>query len=308
MNKTSALLSVNNVSVLIKDRFLVKNVSFSLPQGECYGVVGEDKSGKTSLLKVISGSLPISQGQIFIDGQDVTSTPVAFTKTRVCLDPPVFFKFQTVLNNLQYLSLLNGHKDKKEILAVLKKFNLDHKAKSRVVFLSYYEKKLMALAFAFLTNPKILLLDEPFKNLPQNQVKEVKTHIKELQENGSSVMISSQAIENLQENCSKIIFMEDRSIKKILTNDQCDKFLSEKEWAFVKVKYPNYAGQLLMKEQKLKVKIIGKKVLFDADETKTAEIVRFLTINKIELYSAGILKQKTEKIFASLTPFFKEEK
>ncbi|MBP3619324.1 MAG: ABC transporter ATP-binding protein [Clostridia bacterium] len=307
MNKNN-LLVVNNLSVIIKDRFLVKNVSFSLPVGECYGIVGEDRSGKTSLLKVLSGSLPISQGQIFIENEDASANLSAFAKTSVCLDPPVFFKFQTVLNNLQYLSMLSGVHSKKEIIEVLKKFNLEKKLKTRVLFLSYFEKKLMALALAFLTKPKLMLLDEPFKNLPEAQIKQLKEHLTQLQLNGSSILISSQKIENLEEDCSKIIFMQDREIKQILTNNQCEKLVGEKEFAFVKVKYPHYTGTLLIKNFGLKVKILGNKVLFNGDEEKTSEIVRHLTVSKIETYSAGMITQKTEKIFASLTPFFKEEK
>ena len=60
------VLVVDDLSVLIKERFLVKNVSFSLNQGDVLGIVGEDKSGKTSLIKALVGSMPISDGKVYI--------------------------------------------------------------------------------------------------------------------------------------------------------------------------------------------------------------------------------------------------
>ena len=171
------ILVVKDLTVLIKDRFLVKNINFSMESGECYGLIGEDKSGKTSLLKAIIGSLPISSGSVVVDGKDTVEHSEILKEVSICLDPPMFFKYQTIYENFKFLCGLNDKIDKESIIKVLNKFNLAHKLKTRVLFLSYYEKKLMALALAFLTKPKLLLLDEPFKALPPDSVDEIKKYI-----------------------------------------------------------------------------------------------------------------------------------
>ncbi|MBE7075674.1 MAG: ABC transporter ATP-binding protein [Clostridiales bacterium] len=302
----SKILEVINLSVLIKDRFLVKNVSFSLEQGQCLAIVGEDRSGKTSVIKAITGSLPVTEGQIYFDGNDETKNTAHLKNVGVCLDPPVFFKYQSVYENLTYLTRFNDKLSKSDIVEALRKVGLAHKAKTKVLFLSYYEKKLMSLALAFLFQPKLLLLDEPFKNLPEDYCKMIKNHLKTLQLSGTSILISTQNLELVEDIAEKFILMENRQIREILDNKECENYLSDKNFAFVQVKYPNYVGKIVFEKFDLRVKLLGNKVLFDADEDQTAKIVKHLTLNKIPIFKAGFLNKKTEQIFANLTPYFKE--
>ena len=85
------ILQVENLSVIIKERFLVKNVSFSVQSGECVAIIGEDGSGKTSLMKAITGSLPISEGTIYFNNQNITFSRQNLQNIGISLDPPVFF-------------------------------------------------------------------------------------------------------------------------------------------------------------------------------------------------------------------------
>lgn len=302
------VIEAKNLSVIIKDRFLVKNVYLSLKKGECVGVLGEDKSGKTSLIKAISGSLPIAPGQAFILGEDIYYNKKVLTKVSTCFDPPIFFKYQTVFDNLQYISSLSENKSKKKIKDVLKKFGLEKQMDTRIMFLPYYQKKLMALALAFLTEPEILLLDEPFKNLPTEYLKIVKDAIRSARAKGTTVIITAQNIEQLENECSRFVFMEDRGIKSILNKEDVEEITEEITYAFIKVKYPHYVGKLLMDNFDIKVKLLDKRVLFEASEDEVAKMVKFITRQSLSIYAAGYLTRKTEKILAELTPYFKEEK
>ncbi len=301
------LLSVNNLSVLIKDRFLVKNATFTLNYGECWGILGEDKSGKTSLIKAVSGSLPINPGQVMIEGDDIFYSKKNLKNVSTCFDPPVFFKYQTVYENLKFLSALNESANKEKIVRVLNKFNLAHKLNTRVLFLTYFERKLMGLALGFLTKPKLLLLDEPFKNIPQENLKLIKNALAEIRKNGTAIIMTSRNMESIEEECDKFIFMANREIKEIMPKKETPKIDKIKTFAFVRVKYPHYSGKLIKEHFDLKVKILDNRVLFEADEDLTADIVRFLTKNSIAVYSAGFLSKKAEKVFANLAPYYKEE-
>lgn len=299
------ILDIKNLSVLTNERFLVKNVSFSVEEGDCVGIIGEDHSGKTSLIKTITGALPISDGQIHLFGKDIAKHPNSID-IGLCLDPPVFFKYQTVMQNFVYLCSLSGKVDKQKILFALNKFNLAHKMKKYVFFLSYYEKKLMALALAYINRPKLMILDEPFKGLPSSSIQDMKDYIAELQENGTHVLIASRYYSPIENICNKFIFMEGRTVKSILNHEQCEKYSNENTFAFIEVKYPHYCGKLIIQKFGLDVKIFGRKILFEADEALTAEIVKFFTKNRISVHKAGYLNKKHERIFANLTPYFKE--
>lgn len=305
--KTQPTLLVNNLSVLIRDRFLVKNVSLTLDKGEIIGLIGQKQSGKTSLIKAVSGSLPIMPGQVFLQGKDIYLNKKALAKVSTCFDPPVFFKYQTVYENLKYLTSLTEGCNKNKITEILKQFNLESKLNVKVLNLSYFEKKLMGLALGLITKPILLLLDEPFLNMPENQLKLVKNTIAKIKAQGTSIIITSATLENIEDECDKFLFMENREIVKQMTRKECLGFKALETFAYVRVKYPHFAGKLIMQNFDLKVKILDKRVLFEADEEETAQIVRLISKNNIPLYGAGFLSKKADKIFASLAPYFKEE-
>lgn len=301
------ILDIENLSVIIKERYLVKNVSLSVDEGEAIALVGGDGSGKTSLLKTITHSLPITEGNIFVCGRNVTEKE-SYSNVGISLDPPVFFKFQTVFNNLAYLTKISGNFDKIGILDALKAVGLERRAKVLVLFLSYAEKKLMSLALAFLAKPKLLLLDEPFKSLSKKQCEIVKSQIKKLQEQGTAVVISTCTLEDVSDICSKYYFMENRQITKTVENTDVVEYLTDKEMAFVEVKYPHYVGKMIVENFNLHVKLLGNKVVFDTDEDTLAKIVVELSGSKITVFKAGYLNSYAEKVLASLTPYFKEAK
>ncbi len=301
------ILKVENLSILMKERFLLKGVNLQLHKGECIGIVGEDKSGKSSLLKAISGSLPIKKGQVFVDGVDIFENKAALRGVGVCLDPPVFFKYQSVYDNLKFICMLNGREDKEKIKQVLEQFHLSHRSKSRVLFLSYFEKKLMSIAITFLTEQKILLLDEPYKGLSETDAKIIRKLIQDARAAGAAVIICSSKFEDLEGECDRYLLMQNRQIAKELSAEECEQLSSLQNFCFVKVKFPHYAGKIIQNEFGIKVKILGKKVLFEDNEDLTTQIIKTLTVKRFPVYSAGVLNKKSERIFANLAPLFKEE-
>lgn len=306
-NSNFPILLVENLSVQIKDRFLVKNASFSLKKGECFGIVGEDKSGKTSLIKAISGSLPIGQSQVFIEGKDIYFNKKMLKKVSTSFDPPVFFKYQSVYENLKFLSALSEKTDKLKIKKTLAMFGLEQKLKTRVLHLTYQEKKLMSLALALLTEPEILFLDEPFKDLSSQNQNLIDACLDNLKHHGTTILMASRNLESIQKKCDEVIFMENKQIIKIFSKNELEQLNDFSHYAYIKVKYPHFAGKIISNQFNIKVKILDKRVIFEAGETLTSEIVKFVGNNKIPIYRAGYLNNKSEKIFAMLAPFCREE-
>lgn len=305
--QSDVVVRAENLSVLIKERFLVKNATFTIKKGETWAVIGQDKSGKTSLIKAISGSLPIGVGQAFVGDVDIFLDKTPLQSVSTCFDPPVFFKYQTVLQNMRFLGGLSESNNRESILAVLKSFGLENLAHKRVKSLTYSQKKLMGLALGFLTKPQILLLDEPFKNLPKQSLKVVKNAINAIKKQGTTVVITSTNLQHLDEFCDHFIFMQDREIVRIATAEELPELARQSNFAFVKVNYPHYAGTLIMENFSLPVKLLDKRVLFDADEQTTAQILHFLGQKRVSVYRAGFINKKSEQIFANLAPYFKAE-
>ena len=166
----------------------------------------------------------------------------------------------------------------------------------------------MALALAFITEPTLLILDEPFKNLPDSSIKIIDRYLDELKSKGVTLILTSKTYDQIEDDCDNYLFMQDRKIVNILTAKECEEKTVVKSCAFIQVKYPHYCGKLVMENFNLKVKLLGQKVVFEANEDTTAEIVKFFTKAKLSVYNAGYLSRKSEKIFANLAPYFKEER
>lgn len=302
------LLNVKSLSTLIKERFLIQNISFALNKGDIFGIVGEKQSGKTSLLKAIAGALPITEGTIFFDGQDLHKNKKLTSNITISLDPPVFFKYQTVYDNIKFLSSLKGKFNKQKTLEILQIFDLLDKKDEKVRTLTYHEKKKMALALALVTKPKLVLLDEPFKGLNDKYKEEITSKIKELSKIGVGVIITSSAVEDIENLCTRFIFMGERKIKKEMSASELKGFDTQIEYTFIKTKYPNYGGKLLIDNFNKKVKLLGNKILLmDEDDDNVARMIKFLTSKKVIVYSAGKISNKAEQIFASLSSYYKEE-
>ncbi len=302
------VLEAKNLSIAIKERFLTKNVSFSVQKNEIFGIFGEDGSGKSSLIKAFVDAMPITDGHALIFGRDIKENPEVLSNINISLDPPAFFKYQTVLENIRYLTAFSVQVSDIEILRALRKFGLIKKAKSLVFALTQAEKKLLSIAITSLSRPNILILDEPFKNLPDDKVDIVKDFIKEKHKQGATIILTSKKLETIESLCDRIMFMENRVIVKTFSKQELSSAQEGNEYAFVSTKYPHYLGTLLIQNFNLKVKIYQNRVLFDGNEKDTINVVRFASMNKIEIYKAGIITKKSEKIFANLAPYFKEEK
>lgn len=302
------VLEAKNLSTAIKERFLIKDVNFSVEKGEIFGIFGEDGSGKTSLIKAFVGAMPISDGQALVFGKDVKENPSVLSNLSIALDPPAFFKFQSVLENVKYLTAFSAEVSDIEILRALRKFGLIKKTKSQVLFLSSVERKMLSFAIASLTRPNILILDEPFKNLPEKQMQVAKYFIEEMHQLGTTLILTSKNLDSIEPICDRIMFMQNREVAKIFSKQDLKLAEEGEGYAFVATKYPHYLGSLLIKDFDLKVKIYQNKVLFDGVERDAVNIVRYASMKKIEIYKAGIITKKSERIFTSLAPYYKEEK
>lgn len=307
------LLRVENLSVLVNKKFLVQDVSLSLNKGEILGIVGKNSSGKTSLIKAIVRALPISEGEVYFDGkvvykdkQEIDSSYVADINT--ALDPPMFYKWQTVLENIKFIANFKTNYSQKEVYELLKEFDLFKKRHTRVMKLTYFEKKKMSLLLCLISSPKLIILDEPFRGLEDDTITKFKHKLQALVAHGTGVLIVSNDFKNMKAMCSNVLFMENRQIKTSLDAKEISKFKRLDNYTYIRTKYPHYAAQLIKNCYRIGVKIMGNRVLLmNATEEQVSSIIRFLTDKKFIIYDIGQLTNEAEEIFASLTPNFREE-
>ena len=211
-------------------------------------------------------------------------------------------------NNLKFMSILKNNYNKQKTLSSLEQFEMKKRKNSKVIRLNFYEKKKMAIALTFISDARVYIIDEPFKNVDEEFSYKLKKFLRQLAKKGGSVILTSESADSLTDVCDTFLLLSNRTVSSIMPNEDVENFAEEENYTFIETPYPNYAGKLLRDEKGLEVKLLNNKVLLtNCDEEECAKLIAFLTEKKIEVKSAGTLTDKTEQIFASLAPNLSQE-
>ncbi len=183
-----------------KDRMVVKGVDIHVKSGEIVGLLGPNGAGKTTSFYMMVGFIRPTSGKVFIDGDDVTALPM-FERARHGLgylaQEPTIFKGLTVEENL--LAILERISDdkaaqKRRVDELLSEFGLTKLAKQKAWTLSGGEKRRMEIARCMISNPKIILLDEPFVGIDPITVSDLRHMIFKLKDKGIGVLITDHNV------------------------------------------------------------------------------------------------------------------
>ena len=183
-----------------KDRMVVKGVDIHVKSGEIVGLLGPNGAGKTTSFYMMVGFIRPTSGKVFIDGDDVTALPM-FERARHGLgylaQEPTIFKGLTVEENL--LAILERISDDKKLQKqrvdeLLNEFGLTKLAKQKAWTLSGGEKRRMEIARCMISNPKIILLDEPFVGIDPITVSDLRHMIFKLKDKGIGVLITDHNV------------------------------------------------------------------------------------------------------------------
>ena len=181
------MLELKNISKRYENRFLADRLSLSVSRGEIVALLGASGAGKSTLLKIVAGLEPADAGQVFFDQQDITPLPPEKRHFALMFQDFALFPHLNVLDNVAF-GLIEQKLSKKaareQAFAMLERFNLASHAADKVTTLSGGEQQRVALARALITQPKVLLLDEPFSALDaalrQSLRDEFKQHIRSM--------------------------------------------------------------------------------------------------------------------------------
>lgn len=197
------VLKISNLNYDIGKKIILKNINLSLIEGEFISIMGPSGSGKTSLLRVISGLSKQTTGEILIEGKLVASDQTFIeTENRnigLVVQDKVLFPHLTVLDNIKF-GINNRDISIKKITAMMSKFKIEDLQDQYPHELSGGEGQRVALARTLITNPKILLLDEPFNGLDDKLKSEIYPDIQSiLEENKVTTIMVSHNNEEVQE-------------------------------------------------------------------------------------------------------------
>jgi len=203
------MITVTNFSKQYRDFTAVKNLSFSIEPGQILGLVGPNGAGKTTTLRALCGIIPPTSGRLLIAGHDIVQAPiVAKQNIGYIPDDPRLFDTMTVWEHLAFTAAAYKLKDfEKNAEALLLSFELTHKRDTLVHNLSRGMRQKVAIACAFLHDPKVILFDEPLTGLDPQGIRGIQQAIRERAQAGAAIIISSHLLSLFENLCTHIMVL-----------------------------------------------------------------------------------------------------
>jgi ABC-type multidrug transport system ATPase subunit len=212
-----SFMSILTVSSISKNYGLVRalnNVSFEVPKGSVFGILGPNGSGKTTLLGIVMDILKQSSGSYLWMGQPGSEEQRKHIGT--LLETPNFYHYLSGEKNLRIAAAIKG-RGEDDIPKVLETVNLYQRRASKFSTYSLGMKQRLAIASALLANPDILVFDEPTNGLDPAGIAEIRELIKELNRQGKTIIMASHILDEVEKVCTHVAIIQKGDLKTVST-------------------------------------------------------------------------------------------
>ena len=176
--------------------------------GKIHGIVGNNGSGKTVMMKCICGVLRPDEGHVFVNGLEVGKDIDFPEDMGIIIETPGFLPGVTGMKNLKLLASLRGIADEKRIRQTIERVVLDPGIKKPVSKYSLGMRQRLGIAQAIMEDPSLLILDEPFNGLDKHGVAKIRSLIKELRAEGKTILLASHNQADIDELCDTVCEMD----------------------------------------------------------------------------------------------------
>lgn len=185
-----------------------------LQEGRIYGIVGDNGSGKTVLLKLICGFMKPDSGTVTVNGKVIGKDADFPENTGIIIEAPGFLPNYSGMKNLEYLASIRGKIGKEQIEAAMKTVGLDPSSKLRVGKYSLGMKQRLGIAQAIMENQQLLILDEPMNALDKDAVEEMRKLFLRFKASGKTMLIVSHNEGDISTLCDEVYEFDGARIKR----------------------------------------------------------------------------------------------
>lgn len=206
---------LKNIKKEYKKNIILEDVNIEFEDGNIYGFIGRNGSGKSLLLKLICGFIVPTAGQIIYDDKILNKDIVVPPSTRCLIERPQFIPTLSGYKNLELIANIKKIITKEEIERSLKNVGLYEKKDKKYYKYSLGMKQKLGIAQVLMENPKIIILDEPFNGIDYESVNKIKKLLLEEKEKGKIIIISSHIKEDINELSNKIFEFDNCKVKEV---------------------------------------------------------------------------------------------
>lgn len=216
MKTLKAVVELQQLSKTIKGKEIIKNVNLSLYPGQITGFLGPNGAGKTTTIRMMTGLMKPTSGDVFIEGKSITKEfEAAISNVGVIVENPEMYKFMSGYKNLQHFANMHPNITKERIDEVINQVGLEKRIHEKVKTYSLGMRQRLGLAQALLHRPKFLILDEPTNGLDPAGIRDLRQHLRNIAEQEQvAIIVSSHLLSEIELMCDRIAIIQNG----VLTN------------------------------------------------------------------------------------------
>lgn len=218
------MLRIEHLTKKYGEKIAVDDLSMHINKGEIYGFIGHNGAGKTTTLKSAAGILQFDSGEIFVDGKSIRTEPIECKKIFAYIpDNPDLYEFMTGIQYLNFIADIFGvgAKERESIISKLSDaFEITADLAQPVSAYSHGMKQKLAIISAFVHEPKLIIMDEPFVGLDPKASHLLKQMMHEMCGRGGAILFSTHVLEVAEKLCDKVAIIKNGRLVKAGTMDE----------------------------------------------------------------------------------------
>ena len=206
------MLKIEHLTKEYGEKKAVDDLSLEIESGEIYGFIGHNGAGKTTTLKSVVGILKFDAGEIYIDGESVQAAPLACKKKIAYIpDNPDLYEFMSGIKYLNFIADVYGvgaNPRQEKIRKYADLFEITADLAQPIAAYSHGMKQKLAIISAWLHDPKLIIMDEPFVGLDPKAAHILKGMMRELCDEGGAIFFSTHVLEVAEKLCDKVAIIK----------------------------------------------------------------------------------------------------
>ncbi|MED2766052.1 ABC transporter ATP-binding protein [Bacillus thuringiensis] len=293
----NAIIKLENVHKEIAGTEIIRGLSFKVREGEIYGFLGPNGSGKTTTIRMMTGLISMAEGDITICGHSIrTEREKALEQIGAIVENPELYDYMTGLQNLKHfanMAITPISKDR--ITKMVKLVELEHAIHKKVKTYSLGMKQRLGIAQALLHQPKILILDEPTNGLDPAGIRQIRDYLQQLaKKENITIIVSSHLLSEIELMCDRVVIIKQGEfVQEYNLHEQT----KHDETVLVTIE----VNQIQKANEIIKGKTQGNGIVKSITKEDIPQLVKDLVYANILVYGVTVQNKTLEDEFLAIT-------
>lgn len=291
------IVQLRNLSKVIKGKQIIDSLSLDIYPGQIFGFLGPNGSGKTTTIRLMTGLMNMTDGEVIIDGVSLKDNyEDAIENVGVIVENPEMYKFLSGYKNLLHFARMHKNISKERINEVVRQVGMENRIHEKVSTYSLGMRQRLGLAQSLLHRPKFLILDEPTNGLDPAGIREFRDHLRKIsKEENVAVFVSSHLLSEMELMCDRIAVIQNGKLIDVRTIDV------ELSTVYAIEAAPIDQFVSLVKEAELTFIVNKKQVEIEIAKEQIPSIIAKAVEANISIYSVQPLQKTLEDQFLEMT-------